>query len=169
LLAVNLVIIAALITVGPVDAAVQIAVTAFACALPLDVAGIVLLRLVKDVEGIRLDDLALKAFQKAGFPDITAYFPPARERHSLAKRRARIALGYAFAIALLSVTLTLTGVAAALWHMAPWVAETFAATVVFSTIVLGAVAAHAMPPETAAEQELKRRYREEHTRHGEPA
>ena len=39
LIALNLVAIAALITMGPTDRAVLISVTAFGCALPLEVAG----------------------------------------------------------------------------------------------------------------------------------
>jgi hypothetical protein len=164
LIALNLVVIAALITVGPVDAAVLIAVTAFACALPLDVAGIVLLRLIKDVQDIRIDDLTLQAFQDARFPNIEAYFPPPGERESLSKRRARIALAYALAIAALTVALTLTGIVAALWHMAPWVAEVFSATVALSAVLLVVVFAHSLPPESEAEKELKRRYREQRNR-----
>jgi len=161
LIALNLVVIAALITVGPVDAAVLISVTAFACALPLDVAGIVLLRLIKDAQDIGIDDLTLQAFQEAHFPDIEAYFPPARERAALARRRGRIALAYALGIAALSVALTLTGLVASLWHMAPWVAEVFAATVTLSAILLVVAFAHSLPPESAAEKELKRRHREQ--------
>jgi hypothetical protein len=166
LIALNLVVIAALITVGPVDAAVLIAVTAFACALPLDVAGIVLLRLIKDAQAIHLDEVALQAFQDAHFPNIETYFPPERERESLAKRRARVALGYALAIAALSITLTLTGIMAALWHMAPWVAEAFTATVALSTILLLVILAHSLPPESEAEKKLKRQLREQRIRHG---
>jgi hypothetical protein len=163
LIALNLVIIAALVTVGPADPAIRIAVTAFACALPLDVVGIVLLRLIKDWQDFRIDELTLQAFQEAHFPDIAAYFPPARERESLARRRARIALAYALGIAAASVALTLVGMAAALWHMAPWIAETFAATIALSAILLIVVIAHALPPETAAEKALKRRYWQQRT------
>lgn len=78
LVAVNLVVIAALLTVGPVDAAVRISVALFACALPLDVAGIVVLRLTKDLVDIGLDDLALQAFKESGFPEIERTFLPLR-------------------------------------------------------------------------------------------
>jgi len=81
LMAVNLVVIASLITVGPVDSGIQVSMTALVCALPLNVAGIVLLRLTKDVSDIRLDDLTLRVFQEAGFPEIETYFPsPQQER-----------------------------------------------------------------------------------------
>jgi len=157
LLALNLVLVASLITVGPVDRAVLIAVIAFACALPFDVAGIVLLRLTKDFQDIRVDELALKAFQEARFPGIEAYFPPARERESFSRRRARIALAYALVIAALSAALTLAGLVASLWHMAPWVGEVFLATVALSALVLVAVVAHSMPPQSEAEKEARQR------------
>src|ERR1041384_8067946 len=114
LIALNLVVIAALITVGPVDRAVVIAVAALALALPLDVTGIVLLRLIKDVADVRIDELTLDAFREVRFPHIDAYFPSPHERASLAKRRARIVLAYAAAAAALSVTLTLAGIGGAL-------------------------------------------------------
>ena len=157
LVALNLVVIAALITVGPVDRAVLVAVVAFACALPLDVAGIVLLRLIKDIEDVRLEQFTLAAFREARFPNIEAYFPPTRERKRYGQRRARIGLAYALAITGLSVALTVVGIVASLWHMAPWVAEAFAAAVVVSAVVLMAVVAHSLPPESPAEMELKRK------------
>jgi len=157
LIALNLVLLAALITVGPVDRAVLIATVAFACALPFDVGGIVLLRLTKDLRDVRVDDLALKAFQEARFPDIEAYFPPAHERETLSRRRARISLAYALAIAALSTGLTLTGVAASLWHMTPWVGEAFLTTAALSALLLAAVVAHSLPPHSEAEKELKQR------------
>src|SRR4029077_17934505 len=75
LTAVNLIVISALITVGPVDAAIRTSTAALAGALPLNVAGIVLLRLIKDVKDVGLDDITLRSFQEAGFPEIDAYFP----------------------------------------------------------------------------------------------
>lgn len=63
----NLLVMAALLTVGPVDHAVLVATAALALALPPDVAGLVLLRLVVDVTRTRLDSVAVKAFEEAGF------------------------------------------------------------------------------------------------------
>jgi len=156
LMALNLVVIAALITVGPVDAAVLISAAAFACALPLEVAGMIVLRLGKDAGDIRLESLALRSFQDARFPDIEAYFPPARERGGVAKRRARLTLGYALAIAMLSTLLTLVGVLASLWHMAPWVAEAAFGALVVSGLLLLALFIHAMPRRSEAEKRLAR-------------
>ncbi len=67
LIALNLVVIAALLTVGPVDRAVLVATAAFACALPLEVAGMMLLRLGKDMDDIRLEETTLRSFEEARF------------------------------------------------------------------------------------------------------
>ena len=120
--AVDLVVIAALITVGPVDAAVQTATAALTAAVPLAVAGIVLLRLINDAQEMRLENLAERAFQDAGFPNIDAYFPAAHERAPRNARRSRVALLYAAGLAVVSVVLSLAGFTAAMWHMAPWIA-----------------------------------------------
>lgn len=157
LTAINLVVISALLTVGPVDAAIRMSTAAFACALPLNLAGIVLLRLVKDVKDVGLDDLALRSFQEAGFPDIDAYFPPPEEQEALRARRARLTLLYASGIGALSIVLTLTGLVAALEHMAWWIALALLSAVALSTLIVAVVIGHTLPPESAAEKALKRR------------
>jgi len=159
LVAVNLVVISALLTVGPVDAAVRISVTLFACAFPLEVAGIVVLRLTKDLMDFGVDDLALQAFKESDFPEIDAYFPPAPERAALLKRRSGLALRYSLGIAVLSMALTLGGMVAALWHMAWWIGSVLLVMVVLSAGLVLLVFAHAQPPASAREKELKLRVR----------
>jgi len=161
LVAVNLVVISSLLTVGPVDAAVRISVTLLACALPLSVAGIVVLRLTKDLTDLRVDDLALQAFKEAGFPEIDAYFPPAPERPALVKRRATVALRYSLAIAVLSGALTFAGLAAALWHMAWWIGSVLIVMAALSAGLVLLVFARAQPPESAREKALKRQIGQE--------
>jgi hypothetical protein len=157
LIAFHLVILASLITVGPADSAILISITAFACALPLNVAGVFLLRLVKDMKDIGLEDLTLQAFQHASFPDIEAYFPPPEQRALLHKRRAGVALRFALGIVLVSSALTLTGLVAALWYMAWWVGVALLAMVILSTGLVTAALATSQPPVSDAERELKRR------------
>ena len=156
LTAINLVVISALLTVGPVDAAIRASTAAFASALPLNLAGIVLLKLVKDMKEVGLDDLALRSFQAAGFPNIDAYFPSPEEREAVRARRSRVTLLYASRIAALSIVLTLTGLAAALAHMAWWIALTLLVAVAFSALLVAVVTAHTLPPASAAEKALKR-------------
>jgi hypothetical protein len=157
LMAVNLVVVSALITVGPVDAAIRVSTGALAAALPLNVAGLVLLKLIKDVTDVRLDDLTLKSFQHAGFPEIEAYFPPLQERASRRARRARIALAFASAIAASSVALTVTGTAAALWHVGRGMAFVLVSSVILSALLVTIAIAISMPPESDAEKALKAR------------
>jgi hypothetical protein len=160
LIAVNLVVFSALITVGPVDAAIRTSTAALAAALPLNVAGIVLLRLIKDVNDVGLDDLTLRAFRDAGFPDVDAYFPSPGERASQHSRRSRVALLYSLGIAAVSVALTAAGVAAAGWHMGHWIAWVFLFSIMLSVVLVTVAIAHALPPESDAEKSLQRRHKE---------
>jgi len=159
LIAFNVVVVSALLTVGPVDTAILVAITAFACALPLTVAGLCLLRLVKDMKEVGIDDLTLQAFKDAGYPDAEAYFPEPRERKAQQSKRSRVAFWYALGIAGLSVVLTVTGLVAALWYMAWWVGVVALVVALASTLLVAAVFLHAQPPESGAEVEAKRRYR----------
>jgi hypothetical protein len=160
LTAVNLVVISALITVGPVDAAIRTSTAALAAALPLNVAAIILLRLIKDVNDVGLDDLTQRAFQDAGFPEIDAYFPPPDVRASQHARRSRVALLYSLGIAAVSIALTVTGMAAALWHMGHWIAFVLLSAVILSAVVVTIAIDHALPPESNAERSLTLKYRE---------
>jgi hypothetical protein len=129
----------------------------------LNVAGIVLLRLIKDVKDVSLDDITLRSFQQAGFPEIGAYFPSPRERASANARRSRVALLHSLGIAALSIALTLAGMTAAVWHMGRWIAFVLLSAVILSAALVTVVIAQALPPEPDAEKHLKRRYREQGT------
>jgi hypothetical protein len=107
-----------------------------------------------------LDDLALRAFQDAGFPEIDAYFPSPAASASQHAKRSRVALLYALGIAALSTALTTTGTGAAVWHMGRWIALVFLSAVILSTGLVMVAIAHALPSESAAEKALKLRYRE---------
>ena len=161
LVAVNLVLISSLLTVGPVDAAVRISVSLFACALPMNAAGIVVVRLTRDLMDFGVDDLALQAFKESGFPEIDAYFPPAPERAVHLQRRAALTLRYSLVLAAISAALTLAGLVAALWHMAWWIGSIFLMMVGLSAGLVLVVFAHAQPPESAWEKALKRRVRQQ--------
>lgn len=155
LTAVNLIVMSALITVGPADASIKAAAAAFAAALPLNLAGIILLRLVKDLNDVGLDDLTLRAFQSAGFPDIAAYFPPPAERAARNARRSRVAIVYSLGIAALSSALTMIGMMAAVWHVGRWIAFVLLAMTTLSAALVAIAMARAWPPESDAEKALK--------------
>ena len=62
LIAFNLVILGALLTVGPVDPSVLVATAGFALALPLDAAGFAVLRLAVDLKNVALEEITTTAF-----------------------------------------------------------------------------------------------------------
>ena len=49
---------------------------------------IILLRLIKDVNDVGLDDLTQRAFQDAGFPEIDAYFGELNKKWAAAIKTA---------------------------------------------------------------------------------
>ena len=139
LIAFNLLMLASLLTVGPVDAAAVVATAAIALALPPTVAGFFLLRLLEDMKKARLEDLAAEAFQEVGFSVDPVKSPDDLE--SIARKRTRIVLIYSYSILAWSVLLTVIGISAALWHMAWWVSVTFAVmTLASQGLVIGAMA-----------------------------
>ena len=120
LIAFNLLVMASLITVGPVDPAIMVATAAFALALPLDVAGLFLLRLVRDMKRVGFEEEVAQVFHDVGFT-VGEQIASPKALESLRKRRTGIVLGSSLGILALSVLLTLTGMTAALWHMALWI------------------------------------------------
>jgi uncharacterized membrane protein len=135
LIAFSLVIIGAMLTVGPVDRAVLVATAAFALALPLDVAGFFLLRIAADMKKVDLETVATAVFVEAGFSseEVGQGLDPKESE----QRRTRRVLGYSYSLLVLTALLTLVGVTAALWHMAWWIGVAFAAMVVLSLIIVG--------------------------------
>jgi hypothetical protein len=101
--------------------------------------------------------VTLQSFQKAGFPDIEAYFPPPRDRAIHHAKRTRVALAYASGIAALSIALTVIGVTAALWHMGRWIAFVLLSSIALGLFLVAMVFAQSLPPESDAEKALKAR------------
>lgn len=123
LIALNLLVLASLVTVGPSDPAVLIATLCLALALPPDVAGFLLLRLLEDVTKIRLEQVAADAFAGEGFD--RTQFETAGVPADLVRRRSRAVLVYSYSMLSLSAALTVAGLTATLWHMAWWIAIAF--------------------------------------------
>lgn len=157
LIAFILLVAASLLTVGPVHPAILVSIAAFACALPLDVAGLFLLKLIQEMRDVGIDEHLLHAFQEADFP-IEAYIP--QERASLQRRRTHVVLWYSLGMLVFSLILTLTGMTAALWYMAWWVGIIFLVVVLTSQMLIILVIAHSLPPTSEEEKEQKRRYQE---------
>ena len=149
LIAFNLIVLTAMVNIRPPDTPILIAMTAFACALPLNLTGLVLLRVIQDMREIGLHDLSVQAFQEAGFPAIEAHLRGPAERQARNERGLRLSLAYCFAIAAITICLTSIGFAAALWHVEWWISAALGGAVVLCAAVVALVAAHfvAAPPE----------------------
>ena len=163
LIAFTLLVIASLLTVGPVDHAINVATAAFALALPLDVTGLFLLRLVQDLKQVGFEEELAQAFHEVGFTVGEQVLSP-QALETMRTRRTRIVLGYCLGILTLSALLTLTGIIAALWHMAWWIAVAFFAMVMLCQGIVFVAIATSQPPDSAEEKERRRRYRDEITR-----
>jgi hypothetical protein len=163
LIAFTLLVVASLLTVGPGDPAIMVATAAFALALPLDVAGLFLLRLVQDMKRVGIEEEVVQVFQDVGFT-VGEQIASPTALESLRKRRTRIVLGSSLGILAFSGLLTLTGMTAALWYMAWWIGIVFFAMVLISLAMVIVAIVTIQPPDSEEEKELKRRYQEEMTR-----
>ena len=140
LIAFNLLILTALLTVGPVDAAVVVATASIALALPPAVGGFFLLRLMADIKNVDLEEAATQAFQEAGF-SVEEQGRPSGSPESIAKRRTRIVLAYSYGLLAWTLLVTIVGVTAAMWHMGWWIGVTFVVMAIASpSIIVGALA-----------------------------
>lgn len=160
LIAFILVVLAALITIGPVDRAIMVAATAFALALPLDVAGLFLLRFVQDITRVGLGDAWERAFREAGLPVPEQVAPPVGPS-SREARLTQTVLTYCYSILTLSALLTMVGLVAALWHIAWWVGVAFIAMALIALLLVLAALRTLTPPQTPADRERTQRYWEE--------
>jgi hypothetical protein len=161
LIALNLLVQAALFTIGPVDPAVMVATAAFALALPLNVTGLLLLRLIQEMKGARFEDELARALQEAGF--VSDQIPAPSAFEDMRKKRTGIVLRLSSGIFALSIALTLIGMMATLWHMAWWIAAGFCIMVMISLLTAILAIASSLPPESQEEKGQKRSNRKEMT------
>ena len=160
LIAFILVVMAPLIVSPSFDQALTIAIIALALSLPLDLAGLVMLRLIQDMAHIGFSEEWARAFQEAGLP-LGEQLASPQAREAQRKKRATIVLRYAFGVLTLSIALTLTGLTAALWHVAWWIGVVFLAMTVISLAIVIAAMATLGPRESPADRERQRRYWDE--------
>jgi hypothetical protein len=160
LIAFTLLVMASLFTIGPVDPATMVATTTFALALPLDVAGLFLLRLRQDLAHIGYEEEVAQAFQEVGFttgPQV----PTLKSLEVQRKGGTRVTLLTSLGILALSAILTVTGLIATLWHMAWWIGVAFITMVLICLGIVIVVFVASQPPDSAEEKERKRHYRQE--------
>jgi hypothetical protein len=160
LIAFTLLVLASLLTVGPVDLSVKVSTVAFAMSLPLAVTGLVLLRLVQDLKPVHLEGVA-QVFQEAGLTPGEQQIPSVTSLEALRKRGTQIVLSTALGMLGLCSILTIVGMTAALWHMSRWIGIAFLATVLISLVIIQVALATSQPPVSAEEKTKRRRYREE--------
>ena len=160
LLALNLVLIASLLDVGPADTAILISICALGCAFSVNVVGIVLNRLVKDIKYVQLAErlTILQELGEAESSEIEALYPPPEERVPIEQRRSTMALWSSLGLAALSGVLTTIGLVAALWHMAWWVGVAGLVTAVLSATLIGVVFVSTKAPVSETDRVLIQRY-----------
>lgn len=140
----DLLMLAALLTVGPVDRAVLISTAAFALGLPPEVCAFVLLRLVRDLESSKIEQVAAQSLADAG---LAAYMPAASlDQTDRLRRRTASALGVSYTLLFFSVASALVGLSATLWHMGWWLAVAFIGIVVLSVALVYPVIARPGKP-----------------------
>jgi MFS family permease len=152
LIAFTVLIIGALLPVRPVDLPVEIATAVSALALPLDVTGLVLLRIVRDVKPI--------GFEQAGLTPGEQQIPSLTTLEAVRKRGTRNVVYTAIGILTLSAVLTLAGMVAALWHVAWWIAVAFGVMVFICQVIVQIVMVTSQPPLSAEEKAERQRQRQ---------
>ena len=160
LIAFDLVVMAPLIVTASFDQALTISIVMFALALPLNLAGLVMLRLIQDMTHIGFSEEWARAYQDAGLP-LGEQLASPKAREEQRKRRATIVLRYAFTVLTLSVALTLTGLTAALWHTAWWIGIVFLAMSLVSLAIVIAALVTLGPRESPEDRERQRHYWDE--------
>ena len=160
LIAFTLLVMASLLTIGPVDPAIMVATTTFALALPLNIAGLFLLRLVQDLAQMGFEDEVTQAFQEVGLTE-GGRVPTPQILEAQRKRRTAVFLRFSVGILALSAILTLAGMIATLWHMAWWIGVAFFAMIVISLGIVIIAFGTSLAPDSSEEKLQKRRYREE--------
>lgn len=113
----------------------MVSATALAIALPMNVAGFFLLRLVKDLKLVSLEQVTVQAFQEVGF---TTEELGASEvgSEAIEKKRTETMLAYSYTLLMFSAVLTVVGMAAALWHVAWWIGVAFVVMSVAAQVIV---------------------------------
>src|SRR5215471_6699510 len=163
LIAFTLLVLASLFTIGPVETTVLVSTAAFALALPLNLTGLILLRLVNDLKQVGFEEGLAQAFQDVDSTVREKVVSP-KSLESWQRRRTGLFLGYSAGILALSIILTLIGLIAVLWYMAWWIGVIFFVMVILSLAIVIVALISSQPPASPEEKEQKRRNREESTR-----
>jgi hypothetical protein len=153
-----LIVIAPLVTIGPADTTIIVSTVALALTLPLNLAGLLLLRLVQDMQ--RYEEKLAQGFHDAS-AILGADFASSLAASPTQKRRTEVILICSLGILTVSALLTLTGLTAALWHVAWWIGILFLLMTIISLGIVVVALSAVRPPQTQEERERKQRYADE--------
>jgi len=158
LIAFSILLVQAPILLGPVDPAVIICATTVAVALPLDITGLFLLRIVRDAKQFGFEELFVNSI-----PDVGSSEEQTRHLERLdaaRKRRETVVLNSSTAILFTTLALTLIAIIAALWHVAWWVGVIFLAMVLVCVVLISIIMTLSRPPETEEDKRRNQQYKE---------
>src|SRR5579859_1915827 len=158
LIAFSILLVQAPILLGPVDPAVITCAAAIALALPLDITGLFLLRVVRDAKQFGFDELMVDSWK-----DVDFGFPEEKARHlerldEGRKKRETVVLYSSIAILFATCALTMAAIIAALWHVVWWVGLVFLAMILVCVVIICIVSALSQPVETEEDKRLKKQY-----------
>ena len=159
-----LIVIAPLVTLGPVETTIIVSTVALALTLPLNLTGLLLLRLVQDMK--RYEDKLAQGFHDASLI-LGAEFASPLAASPTQKRRTEIILLISLGMLTVSGLLTLIGLVAALWHVAWWIGILFLVMTIISLGIVVVALSVVRPPQSQEERERKQRYADEMIRRAE--
>jgi ABC-type multidrug transport system fused ATPase/permease subunit len=148
LIAFNLIFVAPLLTIGLNHIDLTVSIVAFVCALPLEISGLLLLKLTRDLNDIAIDDVVTQAFKGANIPEIEDHLPTTEQIQTNYKRRTEIGLRYSVWLSAASAFLTFLGMIAALWYIAWWVTVIFIIVSLLSLFITMNVATRIWRPDS---------------------
>ena len=158
------ILIPPLVTVGPIESTIIVSTAALALTLPLNLAGLLLLRLVQDLR--RYEDKLTQGVHDASVILGTEFAAPLMASPTQ-KRRTEVILLVSLVILIVSVLLTLIGLTAALWNVAWWIGILFLLMTIISLGIVVVALSAVRPPQTQEERERKQRYADEMIRRAE--
>ena len=157
LLAFNLVIVAPLLTIGLGHVEILVSILAFACALPLNVSGILVLKLTKDMHDMAIDEVMKQAFEDMNGTQVDPAFAIVGD-NPITKRRSDGGLAYSMRLAGVSIVLTTIGMIAALWYVAWWIGAVFIIVILVTLGITITVITRLMRPSPEEADKLRERY-----------
>ncbi len=139
------------------DAAMIISACAYALALPLDIAGLCLLRLIQGIKQHNVEEEMQRTLQDVRYPGGQQAAPGDAFEQQRQRRTYNVIVSASW-LSGLALLLTLLGLAASLWHIAWWIAIAFLLVALVSALLVTLMIS-APPPQSKAERAAQRQRR----------